>query len=371
MALKPRSIGSTGKPFITLLGFMRGLRPYTLVDDREYKYMLANNYPLYPKNYDGIYYGRVTIREALANSLNVPFVKILEFTTLEKMYTFLSGNLGFTPLRDFENYQYGIALGSLEMDLLSLTHLYSIFPNEGVLKPTVFIADQPQTPLLPPMVKTKTAQRVAAPDYIQLVNRILSDRNAGVHEFGLKSDLNLTFQNYGVKTGTSRDYHDSWTVGYTPSLVVGVWLGNAENKPLDKISGVTGAARIWNEAITAAVNMGYGTAKQFSQDLTRDFPNADYVDIGLRSDDPDDFRDILLAESNQLIVMPHNGDVFRGGDTTTIPLKSDNIVSWYIDGAYWGTAKEVSYQPTRAGSYIIEARSAGGDKEKLSISVVY
>lgn len=369
MALEPRAIGSTGKPFITLLGFKEGLRPYTLVDDREYKFVIANGFPLYPKNYDGRYYGRVTIREALANSLNVPFVKILEYVTLDRMYDFLSHDLGFTPLRNFQEYQYGIALGGLDMDLMSLSHLFSIFPNEGVLKPVQLMHDRTSPPYNPPMVQTPAETAIADRRYIQLINRILSDRTAGVHEFGLKSDLNLPYTNYGVKTGTSRDYHDSWTVGFTPDLVVGVWIGNAEDKALDRVSGVTGAARIWNEAIVTAINSGYGSDRKFAFDLIQQLPWQGQIDIGLPGENPEDHRSLLVAQSSQLMTMPHDGDVFRGNDTTRIPLRSDKQVRWYINGAYLATSRETFWKPASPGRYTIEARLDASTREIITIVI--
>ena len=87
MATQPRPIGSTVKPFIYLTGFESGLRPYSIVDDREYRYPIATGYPLYPKNYDGTYHGEITLHTALANSLNVPSVKILEYVGLEQFLT--------------------------------------------------------------------------------------------------------------------------------------------------------------------------------------------------------------------------------------------------------------------------------------------
>ncbi len=215
MAIEPRPIGSTAKPFIYLAGFEKGLRPYTQVDDREYKFPTASGFPLYPKNYDGLYRGWVTLHTALSNSLNVPTVKTLQYVGLPNFYSFLEQRLQFTPLNSFDSYQYGIALGGLEMDPLTLAHYLTLFPQQGILAPlTLFLhnADGPVT-ITTPMSSVATKKNVTQPQFAQLVTRVLNDRYAGVEQFGLAGNLNLFQHNYAVKTGTSRDYHDSWTVG--------------------------------------------------------------------------------------------------------------------------------------------------------------
>jgi penicillin-binding protein 1C len=134
MTMQPRPIGSTVKPFLYAKGFSEGLRPYTLVDDREYKYTTAAGFAHYPKNYDYTYQGIVTLHKSLSNSLNVPTVKVLEFIGLEDFYAFLLDELQIEPVQPLENYQYGIALGHLEMTLLDLSHRFTIFAQEGRLR---------------------------------------------------------------------------------------------------------------------------------------------------------------------------------------------------------------------------------------------
>jgi penicillin-binding protein 1C len=115
MASSPRPIGSTVKPFIYLKAFEKGLRPYTLADDREYRYPIGTGFPLYPKNYDYTYHGIVTLHEALSNSYNVPAVKTLEYIGTDNFANFLRTDLNFKPIQPLENYALGIALGELEM----------------------------------------------------------------------------------------------------------------------------------------------------------------------------------------------------------------------------------------------------------------
>ncbi|PIQ04743.1 MAG: hypothetical protein COW72_03295, partial [Candidatus Nealsonbacteria bacterium CG18_big_fil_WC_8_21_14_2_50_37_10] len=213
MLNEPRPIGSTVKPFIYLKAFEKGLRPYTLVDDREYKYITAIGFPLYPKNFDYKYRGEVNLHYALSNSLNVPAVKVLEYVGLDDFYKFLEKDLGFKPIQSLENYQLGIALGTLEMNLTDLAKYFTIFPNNGVLKELKIYSSK----ILP------AGKKIANSEYVQLVNKILNDRKTGIEQFGMKSELNLFQENYALKTGTSRDFKDSWVVGFTPDFLVGVW----------------------------------------------------------------------------------------------------------------------------------------------------
>ncbi|PIW92269.1 MAG: hypothetical protein COZ89_00745, partial [Candidatus Nealsonbacteria bacterium CG_4_8_14_3_um_filter_37_23] len=248
MLQEPRPIGSTIKPFIYLKAFEKGLRPYTLIDDREYKYITAIGFPLYPKNFDYKYRGEVNLHYALSNSLNVPTVKVLEYVGLQDFYNFLEKDLEFKPIQDLDNYQLGIALGALEMNLLDLAHYFTIFSNDGILKELkIYKNDETLAP----------DKRITEPEYIQLINKILNDRETGIEQFGLKSDLNLFQQNYALKTGTSRDFRDSWVIGYTPDFLVGVWLGNADNSPMDEVSGQVGAGRIWAEIMELLLNSKY------------------------------------------------------------------------------------------------------------------
>ena len=357
MAIKPRPIGSTAKPFIYLKAFEKGLRPYTLVEDREYKYPIATGYPLYPKNYDGLYHGTVTLHESLSNSYNVPTVKTLEYVELSDFYNFLEQGLAFAPLRDLDSYQFGIALGGLEMDALTLAHYFSIFPEQGLLKPLRLFLDRGEDgqTFLPPMSRALEERRVTGREFTELVTKVLSDRKTGVEQFGLESSLNLTQDNYAVKTGTSRDYHDSWTVGFTPDYIVAVWLGNAENEPLKHVSGQSGAGQIWNEAMELLINSEYNHKTPFSFDSVKAFLIGGSIDFGLQDDIIDDHRNLL--QENYLILSPHQGDTILFEPATSIPLKASREATWYVDSVYVGTGLEVNFNPSKTGVFRIQAVS--------------
>lgn len=383
MALSPRPIGSTIKPFIYLKGFEKGLRPYTIVEDKEYKYTIGTGFAFYPKNYDYEYRGPVSLHYALSNSLNVPSVKVLEYVGIENFNNFLLDELGFTPVQDLNNYQLGIALGELEMDLLTLSRYFTIFANQGELKPlqissTQTIGSEVKEPRFPNQNPNKKESQdstkigseiyhsrlISSPPYIQLINKILSDRITGIEQFGETSDLNLQAKNYAVKTGTSREYHDSWVMGYTPDFLVGVWVGNSEDTAMDAVSGQSGAGKIWHEAMDLMLNSPYNKKTSFTYDSLKEFPTEEGIDYGFSSDNFEKNKNLLLG--NNLILNPHDGDTFLLEKNTAIPLKARKDAEWKINGAPWGNGQELIFAPQEVGEYVIEA---GEKTEKESVKV--
>lgn len=369
MALEPRPIGSTIKPILYLKGFMEGLRPYSLVVDREYKYPIATGFPLYPKNYDGKYRGEVTLHEALSNSLNVPTVKVLEYIGLNNFYEFLSGKLRFEPIQDYDSYQYGIALGGLEMDLLTLTHYFTIFPKLGTIEPIHILKNKTENFSLPPQSNIETKQIVADEKFTQLIHAIISDRLSGVDQFGLKSNLNLTALNYGVKTGTSRDFHDSWVVGYTGDFVVGVWLGNTENKPLEQVTGQSGAGAIWHDTMSLLLESSYNKNTEIANKQIAMFPIKNSNEWGLPEDIVGEHQKLLLEDT--LILSPYQKDAFEFFPGITIPLKGNKELVWSVNGKTLGTDKDIEFKPEYAGKFEIMATDRNsGKREIILISVL-
>lgn len=369
MAIESRPIGSTIKPFIYGKGFEMGLRPYTIVEDREYKYPIATGFSLYPKNYDGQYRGTVTLHEALSNSLNVPSVKVLEYVGLENFYGFLSDKLLFEPTQDYDSYQYGIALGGLEMDLMTLTYYFSIFPNEGTLKPLRAIQEPGVTYTKTPQSHVEEETEVLEPEYVELINIILRDRLRGVNQFGLVSNLNVPDLDYGVKTGTSRDYHDSWVVGYTPDFVVGVWIGNVENEALTQVSGQAGAGSVWHDVMQLLSDSSYNSNGTFSFHHVVNQQIDDSDEWGLPEDTVSYHRELL--RDDQLIRSIHPDDVFVYTENTTIPLQAKKNVNWSINGVFFAEGSDVTFRPPRAGSYEVTASDPDSeDREIVSIDII-
>jgi membrane carboxypeptidase/penicillin-binding protein PbpC len=366
MTLEPRPIGSTSKPFIYVQGFTKGLRPYTLVDDREYKFPIGSGFSLYPKNYDGMYHGWVTLHSALSNSLNVPTVKVLEFVGLPDFYRFLQESLGFEPLRDLDDYQYGIALGALDMDPLTLAQYLTIFPKEGTLSPLKLFLTGTTTPYFKTPMSTVTSdKKVADSAMTELVTEVLHDRLAGVEQFGLKSSLNLPQGNYAVKTGTSQNYHDSWTVGYTPDFLVVVWFGNPDNSPLRHVTGQMGAGAIWHDAMALLMNSTYNKKTPFDFSKVGDVSINGSVDFGIPGETIADHQHLL--PDTALIVSPKDGDTLLFEPTTAVPLISPENVTWYANGFLVGSGEHVTFHPESSGDYVIEARSGTGARERITV----
>lgn len=363
MALRPRAIGSTIKPFIYAKGFEKGLRPYTLVDDREYKYTIQTGFAFYPKNYDYQYRGLVDLHYALANSLNVPTVKVLEYAGLEDFNDLLLKNLEFKPVQDIGNYQLGIALGELEMDLLTLADYFTVFPNQGKLLP-LKIADN--TCYRQGNTNCGSAKEIFAPEYVALVNKILSDRRTGMDEFGENSNLNLPWTDYAVKTGTSREYHDSWTIGFTRDYVACVWVGKAEDAPMDKVSGASGAGAIWRDVMNLLHASAYDNSRQLDFSRVAEWDDKGKIQYGLKGDDFAKQKN-LLADTD-LILSPHDGDEFEFEKNMAIPLKATEKAEWTINGQVVSQDQEFIFYPKKSGKYAITAKT-GLNAEEIWIRI--
>ncbi|MFT5849734.1 MAG: penicillin-binding protein 1C [Patiriisocius sp.] len=352
MALESRPIGSTIKPFIYAEAFKRGARPYTLVTDQEYRYIISSGFPLYPKNFDGTYQGDVTLEHALANSLNTPSIKLLDFISLGAFYTLLESKMQFSPINPLDSYAYGIALGGLEMDLLTLTHYFTTFPQMGTLHP-LHITES--SVLHTPQGTIDQSISLYATSTVEMINSILTERSIGVQQFGLRSNLAVSGQDVAVKTGTSRDFHDSWTIGYTQDYVVGVWLGNAINTPLDQVSGSVGAGPLWRQTMELLQNSDYNkeTPFSFSQLTTYAFDNTNYY--GLPDDQVAQARTLLL--SNELITRPHDQDVIAFTENVSIELTAKASADWFVNEAYIGTGSQIFWSPPKTGIYTVTAKT--------------
>src|SRR5215213_7044297 len=267
-----RQPGSSIKPVNYVAAFEKGWTPATLIWDVPSEFPPSGNpndtrEPYRPVNYDGNFHGPVTVRTALSNSFNIPAVKTLNFvgiyddpnTPQKDGMIAMAERLGITS---FTRPDYGLALtlGGGDVSLLELTGAYSVFANAGKKVPPVAILKivdfkgetvyeyQPPQP-----------EQVIRPEHAFLISSILSDNEARSWMFGRNSLLNLPFQ-VAAKTGTTNDFRDNWTLGYTPDLVTGVWVGNADYTPMVNTTGLTGAAPIWSSFMQYAVPIISGGA---------------------------------------------------------------------------------------------------------------
>ena len=250
--LPGRQPGSAFKPFVYATAFQKGYNDKKIVDDSPTCWPQAIG-SWCPQNFDGRFRGPITLRSALAQSLNVPSVKVLDSLAgyLDSIKT--AQEMGITTLTNPKQYGLSIVLGGAEVKLLDMASAYGVFAADGLRVPPIAILKIEDSKGNIFFENNKTPMRVLEINVIRLINDILSDNEARAPMFGLRS--NLYFENYqvAVKTGSSQDYRDAWTIGYTPSLVTGVWAGNNDNSPILKKPGVIIAGPIFHKFMEKAL----------------------------------------------------------------------------------------------------------------------
>lgn len=240
-----RQPGSALKPFVYAAAFKKGYDDKTIVEDLPTNFGIWGGIEYIPQNYDGLFRGPVTLRQGLAQSLNIPSVKVLLYLAGLEDSIKTAQDCGITTL----NPPYGpsIVLGGKEVNLLEITSAYGVFANDGlVISPSAILKIEDSAGNIVEENK-KTPKRILEKKSARLINDILSDNNARSPIFGLKSPLYFENEQVAVKTGTTQNYKDGWTIGYTPSLSVGVWVGNNNNAPMSKEPGVVLAGPIFHE----------------------------------------------------------------------------------------------------------------------------
>ncbi|NES78535.1 MULTISPECIES: penicillin-binding protein 1C [unclassified Okeania] len=242
-----RQPGSTLKPFLYQLALENQvINPNTILPDVPTYYAIPGAKLYSPTNYNqDRFLGPVIVRVALANSLNIPAVRVLEKVGVKQFLNRLH-QLGFTHLQASpEHYGLGLSLGSGEVSLWELAKAYSIMARQGEVIPVVTTIPSKTYPLFQHKKNQDISLLPQAESKWMLIANMLSDTHARAAEFGVNSALNLPFP-AAVKTGTSSDFRDTWTVGFTNDYTVAVWVGNFSGESMVQISGVMGAAPLWN-----------------------------------------------------------------------------------------------------------------------------
>lgn len=247
VALAPRQPGSSLKPLVYLTAFNKGFRPDTILFDLKTNFA-ASGKPYEPQNYNLQEHGPVSMKQALAGSLNIPAVKTLYLAGMDNVLE-LAKNFGYTTLTDKDRYGLSLVLGGGEVKLLEHTNAYASFAREGVAKDTVAILKiEDSKGKVIKENKENKGRRVLEKEPVRLLNGVLSDNSARAFVFGENNYLTLPDRQVAAKTGTTNDYHDAWTMGFTPQIAVGVWVGNNDNTAMS--SGADGsqiAAPIWQK----------------------------------------------------------------------------------------------------------------------------
>lgn len=250
VVMSSRQPGSAIKPVTYAAAFAKGYYPSYMLLDVPTKFAGASaDQPYEPKNYDGKFRGPVQLRFALGSSLNVPAVKLLSLVGLKDMLS-LAYDMGFESLEptsaNMSRFGLSVTLGGGEVRLYDLVRAYSAFANGGERVEPVAILKVERDGKTIYEAKSIKKQRVMSEATAFLTNHILSDNNARLMTFGANSYLNMSGRPIAVKTGTTNDRRDNWTVGWSTGAVVGVWVGNNDNSPMTNVaSGVTGASPIW------------------------------------------------------------------------------------------------------------------------------
>ena len=260
VTLSKRQPGSSIKPITYVTGLRNGYTASSVLIDVSTTFPGGIGQPDYkPVSYDGKYRGPVQIRYALANSLNVPAVKMLALVGVDEMLK-LGYEMGLETLEptqdNLNRFGLSLTLGGGEVRLLDLTHAYSAFANGGKKHEVLSIlkVEDSKGKILEEN-KPDLGKRVLDPGEAYIISSILSDPQARADVFGLVSYLNVSGRAVAVKTGTTNDLRDNWTIGWTPQVVVGVWVGNNDNSPMKQVaSGVTGASPIWRKIIVESLS---------------------------------------------------------------------------------------------------------------------
>lgn len=377
-----RQPGSSLKPFTYELALeRRAIRATTILDDAPAVYSIPGGRLYQPADYSGRFSGPVRVRYALANSLNAPAVQVLSALGVGPLLGRLRA-LGFTHLdRPPSYYGLGLTLGSGEVSLWELVQAYATMARAGNFIP-LHLVDAGQAP-----------HRFVgdSPDW-QLVTDMLADPHARAKSFGIGSVLQMPFP-AAVKTGTSSDFRDTWTVGFTRDYTVGTWVGNFDGSAMRGVSGVTGAGPLWNRIMlhlyerrddppafpaprgfvraTICATTGHAPSHARCSGIVQEWVRPDDLALVKRTDAPASLH----------IVFPHDGDVFvrnaawnaAASWEQQIALRAAGTkrrVDWSVNGAAVTLdAGGQAFWPLRLGTWRIEARD-GARRESVTIRVV-
>jgi 1A family penicillin-binding protein len=254
VTLRSRQPGSAIKPVNYAVALQNGFTPATVIPDTPITYMVPGQPPYSPKNYDSRFHGNIPLRIALASSYNVPAVKVLSAFGVERMIE-QGQKMGITTWDDPSRFGLSLTLGGGEVKMTDMAVVYGTLANLGErvdLNPILEVKNYKGETLETTKNKQQTTKEVLPPNITYLLTDILSDNAARTPAFGPSSWLNIKdHPHVAVKTGTTQNLRDNWTIGYTPDYVVSVWVGNNDNTPMSYVaSGITGASPIWNKIMS-------------------------------------------------------------------------------------------------------------------------
>lgn len=344
-----RQPGSSIKPIIYAAAFKKGLTPDTVLFDLETEFDTTGDpeKSYKPVNYDGLFRGPITIRKALANSVNIPAVKTLYLVGLDEALR-TARSFGLTTLTEKSRYGLSLVLGGGEVKLVDMVNAYSAFANDG--------ASHKQSIILSVSTKNKaleeyqySEERAIETQYARLINDILSDAEARRPLFGSSLDLpSLSDYQIAVKTGTTNDFRDAWSIGYTPNIVVGVWAGNNDNTPMTKHgSSIFAAAPMWKNFMNEIVPGTKATAFIKPDQLFPEKPvlRGEYI-VRYRN------GDVILPQIHSVLFYLDKKN--PGGQEAINPEDDPQFLNWEKPVLEWAEKNVVDFknfnQPLPPGS---------------------
>ncbi|MBP9668800.1 MAG: PBP1A family penicillin-binding protein [Candidatus Pacebacteria bacterium] len=342
IALAQRQPGSSFKPFVYATAFAKGYTPETVVFDVATQFnsscpvddLTTHDECYAPQNYDAVFRGPMTLRNALAQSVNVPAVKILYLAGVKESLD-TAKRLGITTLtRPLGYYGLPLVLGGGEVTLLEMVGAYGVFANDGVRNPsTAILSVKDASGEEVEKFEEKSVQAIDA-EVARTMNDVLSDNNARIPAFGERSALVVPGYSVAVKTGTTNDYRDVWILGYTPHIAVGAWAGNNDNRAMEKKVAGFIIAPLWNEFMQYALPKFENTP--FTPPTEVDTTQGNPILHGVWSQPGEGIHSILhfIDKENPL------------GPKPTNPQKDSQYYAWEYSAQVWAGTIQPSSTPT-------------------------
>lgn len=360
--LAPRQPASAQKPLLYALALTKGMTAATKIKDAPFARAVGSGVHHF-KNYSRSYYGDVTVRQALGNSLNIPALKTIEFVGIKTYFGFLQ-RLGFSHFeKSADFYREGLALGNAEVTLLELSRAYLMLAGGGVLKPLRAFKEQ----------DGEKEKRMLPETAATLIGNILSDPLARQLEFGADSILNFPVQT-AVKTGTSTDYRDAWAMGYNADFVAGVWLGNLTYEPMLDVTGASGPALLLRSVFTELNKIKNSGPLPLSARLEKrtigektEYFDPDVVETAFF--EPDAPVIVSPADGVMLAVDPRVPKQHQGYPFSVSFLPEDASIVWFVgEKPQPATREDTFFWRLEKGSHTVRAEMTLKNGEKILLS---
>lgn len=356
VAIRPRQPGSSLKPLVYAALFAKGgYNPETILYDVVTNFS-ASGQPYEPRNYNNQEYGPIAIKKALAGSLNVPAVKAIYLAGINTVIS-LAKEAGYTTLDDPDRYGLSLVLGGGEIKLLEHVNAYSIFAREGEINPVsgILKIEDNNGKILEEFQERK--KNVLDPNVARMINSILSKNENRSFIFGENNTLVLSGRISAAKTGTTNNFKDAWTIGYTPSLVAGVWVGNNNNSEMSKgADGSVVAAPIWNEFMRKSLE---GTPVESFKDPIIEKTNKSVLDgeqvgktikinketgaIATENEDHENIEEIFFIEHHSILYYINKEDPL--GSAPENPENDPQFKIWEERILEWAKKQDPNYNP--------------------------